>query len=258
MTAQELFTYLTADAGLDEATTKVIMDQVAKNEKVNGKATSLKQASEYTALETRAAALQKAATDAAVYQDWYAKNYAAIEKLQKDALRYQERYGALDADGDGGDKNKKKVDAQLDEAAVVTMVNKVIQENYGPRWSDLVTNSGTILEKHIRAGRKAPIDWKKVGELAQAKGGDLTAAYDEWDAPEREAATKLSTEAEIDRRVKEEVAKRQTAQFFPAGAEGATSSGTAGITKASSEGKKYDRNAVVQAAITGKYDGAVQ
>ena len=257
MTAQELFTYLTADAGLDDATTKVIMDQVAKNEKVNGKATSLKQASEYTALETRAAALQKAATDAAVYQDWYAKNYAAIEKLQKDALRYQERYGALD-EGGAPAKPAAGAAAQLDETAVATLVNKVIQENYGPRWSDLVTNSGTILEKHIRAGRKAPIDWKKVGELAQAKGGDLSAAYDEWDAPEREAATKLSTEAEIDRRVKEEVAKRQTAQFFPAGAEGATSLGTAGITKASSEGKKYDRNAVVQAAITGKYDGAVQ
>lgn len=257
MTAQELFTYLTEGAGLDEATTKVIMDQVAKNEKVNGKATSLKQASEYEALETRAAALQKAATDAAVYQDWYAKNFSAIEKLQKDALRYRERYGALDAEGaPHAGRPAAGAAPQVDAAFVEKTLDELVEKKYGTRWSDLVTNSGAIMEKHIRSGRKANIDWKKLGEIAATKNGDLAAAYDEWDKPEAEAAAKASTEAEIDRRVKEKLAASQTANFFPAGAEGSTSSPT-GITRQSAE-KKYDRSAVVNAAITGKYDGAVQ
>lgn len=254
MTAQELFQYLTEGAGLDEATTKVIMDQVAKNEKVAGRAANFTQRSEYDSLATRAAALEKAATQAKVYEDWYGKNFAAIEALQKEALMYKERYGSLEDPTKGATPPAKPA---IDEAAVLAAIDKRINEAYNPRWSAVVTGAGSVIEKHLRAKRDKEIDWAEVSKLAEGYGGDLNKAYEEWDKPEREKATKASMDSEVERRVKEGIAKAQTASFFPAGAEGSASSGgPAGLTKSQPK-KEYNRDAVIQAAVTGKYEGAV-
>jgi hypothetical protein len=248
-TAKELFTMLTQDAGLDEATAQAIM-KAAENEKVAQRAANLVQRQEYDSIATRAAALEKEATGAKVYQDWYAKNYPAIQKLQADALIYQERFGSLE---EPAKTPPAKGAAQYSEEDVQRIVTKTIQDNYAPRWSNLLVSTGTILEKHIRAGRKSNLDFKKLEEIAATKGGDLEAAYDEYDRPERELAAKESTEAEIKRRVDEEMAKRRTAEFFPAGADATPSSGSSGITRHSAEKKGYDRSAVINAAVTGEY-----
>jgi len=259
MNAQELFTYLTDGAGLDDATAKAIM-AAAANEKVAAKAGTLKQQKDLDDLNARLAQVQEAyegkggAWGAKQYQQWVAENHAAIIKLQNDVARYQERYGALDGAAPGTPAPKPGVGPMSNED-VQKLIHETIQNTYANRWSDLLTTSGTLIERHMRAGRKTPIDWKKVGELATAKGGDLNLAYDEWDKPEADAARQAETQKEVDRRVKEELAKRATQGAFPAGADGTPSStSTLGITRAAGE-HKYDRSKVVAAATTGQYDG---
>jgi len=267
MNAKELFEFLTNDAGLDQATVQTIM-AAAANEKVGAKAGTLKQQSEYDAIQQKMAALQadyEGSTDkpgAKAYREWYQSNFPKIQSLQQQVSRYQERYGALDdagAPGTGAPVAPAAASGgtvNLSKEQIAQIVNETIQTQYGPRWSNLLTDTGTIVQRHMRAGRKTEIDFKKLGELAEAKGGNLMAAYEEWDRPEAEATQKAQTEAEINRRVKEEVARRQTQAAFPAGAD-ATPSGSAGITRAAGE-KKYDRSKVVETAVTGKYDGGQQ
>jgi hypothetical protein len=261
MTAKELAEYLVQDAGLDAPTVEVIMKGLV-NDKVNAKAQTLLQKKDYDELERRAAALELSYNGtpqrpgSKAYEEWYAKNKPAIEELQRKAAIYEERFGPLDP-------NTPVKPSAAAAAATTTfnaedvqkIVNETIQNNYAPRWSDLLTNTGSIVQKHMRSGRKTDIDFKKLGEIAATKNGDLMAAYDEWDAPERQAAEKTQTESEIKRRVDEELAKRQTPQFFPAGADATPS--TQGITRSTAD-RKYDRNKVVEAAVTGKYEPAVQ
>jgi len=262
MTAKELFESLVQDAGLDEATAKAIM-AAAANEKVNAKAAGLVQRKEYDSLEARAAALElsmngtKDKPGAVAYQKWYTDNFAAIQKLQQDVARYTERYGTLD---EPKNPPANPPAPAFDEKKIAEMiaagVDKRIQEGYGSRWSDLITQSGTILEKHIRSGRKSPLDWKKISELAAAKNGDIAAAYDEWDKPEADAAAKAATDAEVERRVKERLAKERTESFFPAGADATPSGSVSPLSRSKVEGTpKYDRSSVIAAAVTGKYDG---
>lgn len=256
MTAKELFDYLIQDAGLDEATAAVIA-KVAGNEKVAAKAGSLKQQSDLDALNQRLTVLhtayegEKDKPGAKSYVEWYNQNFPKIQKLQADFLRYQERYGALD--GDPANPNPSPAPKALTADDVARIVSESIQK-FTPNLSNTIVGQGVILERHLRAQRKSPIDWTKVTELAAAKNGDLVAAYEEWDRPEAEAAAKSATDKEVDRRVKEELAKRSTAQFFPAGADATPSSTISPLGREAGE-RKYDRNKVVAAAVTGQYDG---
>ncbi len=259
MTAQELFTYLTHDAGLDDATAQAMV-KAAANEKIAARAASLKNQTEYESLAGRAAALEASLNGAGgkpgakQYQDWYEKNFGAIQKLQADVALYQERFGTLEAPKPT--PAAAATGSTFTKEEVQKIVNETIQGGYAGRWSDLLTSSGTILEKHIRSGRKSNLDWKKLSEIAEAKGGDLVAAYDEWDKPEADKAAKDAEEKRIEARVKEELAKRQTSAFFPAGADASPSSTSVGITRGAKD-KSYDRNKVIESAVTGKYDGAV-
>lgn len=257
MTAKETVAYLVEVAGLDEATAKALVE----NEKVQKRAADLVQKKEYEDLERKAAALElsyngtKDKPGALSYQQWYEKNFQAIQDLQTQVTKYRERYGDLEAAPPADDKKKPAAQSFTAED-VQKIVNETIQSNYAPRWSDLLTGTGEIVQKHMFAGRKTPIDFKKLSEIAQTKGGDLNAAYDEYDRPEREAAAKAATEAEIKRRVDEEVQKRQTANFFPAGADATPSNTISPLSRVKSE-QKYDRNKVIETAVTGKYEEAV-
>jgi|WetSurMetagenome_2_1015567.scaffolds.fasta_scaffold06646_6 hypothetical protein len=255
MTAKELFDYLIADAGLDEATAAAIT-KAAANEKVATKAQTLKQQSEFDAIAARQTALQAELDGTATipgtkaYRDWYNKNFPEIQKLQTAVARYQERYGALDENGAPPPKPEDKVSPD----AVGAMVAKYWQTNLAPQVSTLFTSALTIADRHRRNNRKSELDMAKIAELASAKGGDLVAAYDEWDKPEADRVAKEATDKEVDRRVKEELAKRQTNSFFPAGADASPSSSISPLSKEAGE-RKYDRNAVVRAAVTGEYGG---
>src|SRR5690348_15066135 len=102
MTAKEMFKYLIDDAGLDEATAKAVM-AAAENEKVNKRTADYVQKREYEDLERKAAQLElsyngtKDKPGALSYQQWYEKNFAAIQELQTRVAKYQERYGDLEA-----------------------------------------------------------------------------------------------------------------------------------------------------------------
>jgi hypothetical protein len=256
MTAKERLNWLIEDAGFDEATAKAIL----ANEKLAKKAGALVQQEEYAELERKAAELElsyngtKDKPGAKAYQDWYAANFNKVKEYETALVQYKERFGDLTA---APPKKDEKPPVALSQEDIDRRVNQVIQENYAPRWASLLKDTGTIVQKHLRAGRKTDIDFQKLEEIAAKKGGDLNAAYDEYDAPEREAAAKAATDAEIDRRVKEEVAKRQTASFFPAGADATPSGGISPLSRAKSD-QKYDRSKVIESAVTGEYSKAVQ
>jgi len=259
MTAKEKLKYLIEDAGFDEATAKAILE----NEKLVKKADTFIQQSEYDALQSKAAELEmsyngtKDKPGAKAYQDWYAANFEKVKQYETALARYQERFGALDATTTSTTTETKKGAAvALSAEDIDARVNQVIQERYAPQWSKLLTGTGAIVQKHMRAGRKTDIDFDKLSEIAAQKGGDLNAAYEEYDRPEREAAAKAATDAEIERRVKEEVAKRQTQQFFPAGADATPSGAVSPLSRAKSD-QKYDRSKVIESAVTGKLPEAL-
>ncbi len=256
MTAKEKLKWLIEDAGLDEATAKAILD----NEKLAKKAGTLVQQEEYDALQTKAAELElsyngtKDRPGAAAYQQWYADNYSKVKSYEAALVKYKERFGDLD----GTPESKKgKEPVALSSDDIDKRVNEVIQQNYAPRWASLLKDTGTIVQKHLRAGRKTDIDFQKLEEIAAKKGGDLNAAYDEYDAPEREAAAKAATDAEVDRRVAEKLAAANTAKFFPSGADATPSGGISPLSRAKTD-QKYDRNKVIESAVTGEYSKAVQ
>jgi len=258
MTAKEKLKYLIEDAGFDEATAKAILE----NEKIVKRADSFVQQAEYDDLQKKAADLElsyngtKDKPGAKAYQDWYAANFEKVKQYETALARYQERFGALDAAAPADDKTKKGAAVALSAEDIDARVNQVIQERYAPQWSKLLTGTGAIVQKHMRAGRKTDIDFDKLSEIAAQKGGDLNAAYEEYDRPEREAAAKAATDAEIERRVKEEVAKRQTQQFFPAGADATPSGAVSPLSRAKSD-QKYDRSKVIESAVTGKLPEAL-
>ena len=215
----------TLTEGLEPEQAKIVKAAIERDA-VKGKIEpTLKQAREYDTLATREADL-KAQLDggpnkpgAKAYQEWYEKNFAAGQKLQADQARYVEKYGTLEAPKGDAPAPVPATGKTYSDEDIARMVDKRIQEGYAPRWSDLLTNTGTIVQKHMFAGRKAPIDFKKVSELAQQYGGDLERAYDEWDKPEREKEAKVAQDKEIDRRVTEELQKRGASQHFPGGAD---------------------------------------
>jgi hypothetical protein len=261
MTAKEKLKWLIDDAGLDEATAKALLE----NEKLQKKAGSFVQQDEYDSLQAKAAELElsyngtKDKPGAAAYQKWYAENFDKVKSYEVALAKYQERFGALDV-ASADDKGKGKgASVGLSDEDLEKKVDNLIQTKYATRWSDLVTNSGTIVQKHIRAGRKTDIDFAKLSEIAQTKNGNLMDAYDEYDKPEREAAAKAATDAEVERRVNEKLAAARTQQFFPAGADATPSgSGISPLSKAKADAPKYDRSKVIESAVTGKYENTVQ
>lgn len=265
MTAQELFTYLTEDSGLD-ADTAAAITRAAQNPKVATKAAALKQQREYDELATRAETLRRSyegsdgRPGARDYEAWYAQNFNQVMKLQQDVSKYQERFGSLDdpqpKPGQGQGQPQPRVDASLSEAAIAAAVNKVIAENYANQWSSLVTGAGTILERHMRAKREQPIDWAKLGAIAPQYGNDLTKAYDEYDRPNVEADREKEIQRRVDAGVKEKMAKANISSFFPSGADASPSStGIARRENGSASVPAYNRNKVIESAVTGKYEG---
>lgn len=134
-----------------------------------------------------------------------------------------------------------------------------VQEIYAPMWSNLLTTTNNLTQKHLLAGRKTPIDLKALEEIARSRHqGNLEAAYDEWDKPERDRIAKEAVEKdkkdreeEIQRRVAEELAKRNVPQFFPQGADLTPSS----LTQRSEEATKgFDRSKFQQDLATTFYN----
>lgn len=254
MTKDELLAYLTE--GLTDEQRKYVTDALA-SEPIAKKLTGLRAQKELDEIAAREASL-RAELDggpdkpgAKAYRDWYEKNYAAVVKLQADKTALEAKLAA----GPGtGDDKKPDLPAGLSAADISRLVDERIQGGYADRWSNLLTGMGSIVQKHMFAGRKTPIDMKKLSELAASRGGDLDSAYEEYDKPEREATQKAEQEATITRRVNEELQKRGAHANFPAGADA-----TPGILSRERSTEKFDKaameNDLVHTFMTGQEGG---
>lgn len=242
-----------AALGLDEETAKLVRAKVTEE-----KAAGIRAQKELDDLQRRATELESelvgdGKTGARAHKAWYAENFGKIQKLQADYAKYVERYGALDANPNPNPANPTS-----------TLPNNVISKDdfdktmqgFTQQWSSLLANSGSILERHIRSGRKNNINWADLSKLATEKhNGNLEAAYAEWDAPEAEKANKAAEEARINAEVEKRMKARQTNTFFPSTEQ--QPSGVSPLSKHSGDGTpKYDRSKVIESAVTGIYEPA--
>ena len=242
-----------AALGLDEETAKLVRAKVTDE-----KTASLRAQKELDDLQRRATELESelvgdGKTGARAHKQWYSENFSKIQKLQADYAKYVERYGALD----------QTTTTTTTTDATRTLPNNVVsKEDFDKtmsgltqQWSSLLTNSGTILERHIRAGRKNNIDWQAVSKLASEKhNGNLDAAYSEWDAPEADKASKAAEEKRINDEVEKRLKARQTSTFFPSTEQ--APSGVSPLSKHTGDAPKYDRSKVIESAVTGIYEPA--
>ena len=222
MDIQQIIAAMTEGLPADQAATvRAAIERDAVKTKVAG----WKQQSEYEQIQTQMADLQrkydgepgKPGTGAKDYQEWYVKNQPAIAALQDRVAKYEAKFGSLEA---AAQPAAPSSGATVSEADVQRIANDFIQKNYGARWSDLLKQQSKILQKHFLSGRKTEVDVEKLAEVANAKyAGNLELAYDEWDKPERDKAEKAQHEAEISRRVNEELQKRGASANFPAAAD---------------------------------------
>ncbi len=261
-----------ATEGLD-ATEAAVVRKAMEREAVKTKAAGLRAQAEFDTLMAERTALQEELdgnpdakkVGSREYQKWYAKNGEVAVENDKKLRDFDEKHGAgafakalagelpvVNAAAAGTPLSEVQVQALVDarlaankppaEADIQRMVDARIQGAYAPKWSELLTDTGTIVQKHMYAKRTAPIDFKKLSEIAQAKNVPLEAAYDEWDKPERDKATAAATEAEIDRRVNEAIQKRGATEV-PAGAD--ATPGALSAHKISGE-KTFDRAALLR------------
>lgn len=249
MKRSELLDYLMNDLGLDEATAKTVRAAL-DNEKLDAKAGGLLQQRQYDELERRAAELELShnGTDkqpgSRAYKEWYDKNFAAIQDLQTRAAKYEERYGKLDAAPPAAPPV-----AAFKPEDVERTVHEIIGKSYNPRWSSVVADSGKIIQRHLRAGRKTDIDFDHLGKIAAEKhNGNLVAAYEEWDKPEAETHAKAEQDRIVEQRVKEALAKARSEQSFPGGGGGSTSDTSPLARKVEKDKPTYNRAAVLQTA----------
>jgi len=194
-----------------------------ERDSVKTKVSTIKAQSEYNAIVQKQQELQ-AALDGVdgrpgsrAYEKWYTENYSSVVALQDRMKKYEEKFGTLEAptaQPQGATAMTKEEISALAQAEA----QRLIQTNYAPQWSNHLVKTGSIIQKHMYSKRTNPIDFEQLGKLAVEKHqGNLEAAYDEWDRPEREKEMKATQEAEIERRVKEELQKRGTASTFPGG-----------------------------------------
>jgi hypothetical protein len=255
MTKKELLDYLTD--GLDDEQAKAVRDAF-KVGKVAERAETLRAAKEYDDLAARETALKAELEGgpekpgAKAYREWYEKNYAAVVKLQQDKTELEAKLAAGGAAP--ADPAKPPVLTGLSKDDIERMVDARIQGGYAGRWGDLVTGGMSVVQKHILAGRKNAIDVAKLAKLAEANGGDLDKAYDEYDKPEREAAAKIAQDKLVEQRVNDELMKRGAHTGYPAGADM-----TPGILSRDRDSSKFDRAAMerdlVNTFISGEEGG---
>ncbi len=232
---------------------------------VKTRVSTLKQEREYQALVDKQAQLQqeldgapdKSVVGAKAYKEWYDKNFTIAQKNYELLTKYVTKYGA---DPDNPAAPAQPGSSGPTEADIIRIVNEKVLPNYVPATAVASALSGQmkVIQKHMLAGRKTPIDVDQVQKLAGTKyNGDLEAAYDEWDKPEREKADKASRDSEVDRRVKEELQKRGASAHFPAGAD-LTPSSLSQRSKKDLEG--FDRTSLTrdlaQTWMNGTDDGA--
>jgi hypothetical protein len=231
--------------GLDPAEAATVRKAIERDA-VKAKTANLKQQEEYQAIvDTQTALRQELEGDKAAgklgakdYQKWYTDNASAIDAMKNKVAAYESKFGSLDAANPT--PNNPASPKALSEEDIQRLVDSRIQGQYAPRWSDLLTSTGTLVQRHMYAKREKPIDFNALSDIAKKYNGDLNLAYDEWDKPERDKAETKSREDEISRRVTEELQKRGANQHFPSNVDSGPSSMS---LRTKSEMEKFDKTA---------------
>ncbi len=236
--------------GLD-ADTKAKVEAAIDRDAVKSRVATIKAENEYSELATRAQTLQAemegdAATGklgAKAYREWYDKNFSAIQKMQGDVAAYEAKFGKLDAAPPTNNPVTPPTNGRFySPEELDTMFDTRFQKNFAPRIADVVKTTGKLVQRHLLRGRKTEIDMEKIEDLMTKKGITIEAAYDEWDAPERQKEDKAAEDARVNKRVEEEMQKRQAGANFPAGADMTPGSLAA---KSKADVDKFDRTALV-------------
>jgi hypothetical protein len=258
MDTSELIAMLTDGLTAEQAAPVIAAIQ---RDAVKSKVAAVKAEKEYNELVTREAALKTELEGAGegklgtrAYKEWYDKNITAVQKLQEDYAKYEAKYGKLDAPTTTTTTTTTPPQAPTKEETE-RLLDDRFKTQYADRLANALFQSNAIMQKHSLAGRKTMIPFNDLAKTAQDKfQGNMEAAYDEWDKPERDKAAEASTKAEIDRRVAEELQKRQVSTQFPGGADMTPSSLS---MRSKADVDKFDksamRNDLLQTYLSGEY-----
>lgn len=254
MTAQELAAIL-RESGMDET----VVNSLVTNAKFQERAAQVASRTELEQIQQRESQLSASLQKSKTYEDWYNRNFAAIAAQQTAIAAYEERFGPLNGQPQQQQQQptyqqqqQQPNGKQFTEAEVKEIIRQEMTGNYGALVTQSIVGTGKIVERHVRSGRKNEIDWGKIQELATSKNGDVEAAYNEWDAPERLRAEEEAYKAKLKADVDKEVERRMMAssgQFIPGGAGSDYSSTPSPLsTRTGDAAKTYDRAAVLEAA----------
>lgn len=281
MEITELLAWLTD--GLDDAEKAVVTKSVMRDQ-VKAKAAGFKAQSEFDSIIAERGRLQQeldgdtanGKLGARATREWYEKNSAAVIANDKAIREFETKHGPgsfakaaagelpttasvpgavlTAADIDRIIAEKVKPGQAMSEADLQRAIDKRFQEQYAPSTANTVVTAGHLLQKHMLAGRKNPIDFNALAKMANEQfAGNMEQAYDKWDEPERAKITASERETEIksaiaaarqkwdDERIKENATKQ-----FPAGAD-ATPGNLSPLAHAG--GDKFDRSSLMREMV---------
>lgn len=245
--------------GVDDATAATLKG-ILEKDTVKTKFAGVKAQKEYEALAAQAAEVtalreeldaQDPQGNPKGYRAWYKKFGDAVVKQAAAIKTFEDKHGAGTfeklaagefqlpaAPGTPGvgmtaEDIQKLIDQKMKAGTpaspedIQKLIDKRFQETYAPSTANTVVTAGHILQKHMLAGRRNPIDFNALAKLAGEKfAGNMDQAYDDWDKPERDKLDAVARQAEIDKAVataktawEDERLKQQGKEKFPGGAD---------------------------------------
>lgn len=239
MEIQELVTLLTE--GLPPEDSAKVRAAIER-ENTKARIAALKTQKDYEALQTQAAKVEELERELDYidpqgnprgYRAWYQRYKDEVFADNKLKREFNAKYGegalekAIAGQFSGAPTPSPQAGGGWTKEDLIRDMTSIIQERFAPMVIDAIATGQNLTQRHLLAGRKSVADIKSLSEMARTRfDGDLNRAYDEWDKPERERLAKEAVEKdkkdreeEIQRRVAEELAKRNVPQFFPTGAD---------------------------------------
>jgi hypothetical protein len=258
MDIKQLESWFTSDPNLT-ADQKAVISAAFNQEGIKTKVATLREQSEFATIESQRQQLQAelegtgGKPGSRAYQQWYAENAGVVHANAQAIKAYDKKHGA-----DAFAKMAAALEAGTDTTIPTTPtamskddILRIVREDQSPfvdRVATVVKSAAKLVQRHLYAGRKTEIDFEKLDQMmleAQKAGRSMSVedAYNEWDKPEREKATKAAEDARVEQRVTDELKKRGASANFPSGADMTPS---ALSLRPKAETDKFDRAAMTR------------